>query len=117
MPIQKVYATLASELYHKVARLLGETLPGPTLTFGFIFATLLGALFHLLLGGDVRRLALFLLAGWLGFALGHVAGVTFGVGLFSVGALRLLPAVIGALTLLILAHALTSRPARRRINR
>jgi hypothetical protein len=76
-------------------------LPGPTLTFGFIFATLLGALFHLLLGGDIRRLA----------------GVAFGVSLFSVGALRMLPATIGALALLVLSHALTSRPARRRSTR
>ncbi|MFW5771809.1 MAG: hypothetical protein ACOCZH_00695 [Phototrophicaceae bacterium] len=92
-------------------------MPGPTLTFGFVFATLLGALFHLMLGGDVRRLALFLLAGWVGFALGHLAGVAFGVSLFSVGALRMLPATIGALALLVLAHALTSRTAKRRSTR
>jgi hypothetical protein len=39
----------------------------PTAVFGFIVATLFGAGFHLAFGGDMRRLALLLLAGWLGF--------------------------------------------------
>jgi uncharacterized membrane protein YeaQ/YmgE (transglycosylase-associated protein family) len=88
--------------------------PGPTLTFGFIVATLLGASFHLVLGGDVRRLALFLLSGWVGFAAGHLAGNAFDVNVMNVGALRFFPAVIGALVALVLAHAVTSKQTQRR---
>ncbi len=84
-------------------------MPGPTLTFGFVFATLLGAGFHLLLGGDVRRLAIFLLCGWCGFAAGHFTGVLLDASLMNVGALHFLPATFMAVILLIFAQALTSR--------
>lgn len=92
-------------------------MPGPTLTFGFIVATLMGAVFHLLLGGDIRRLATFLLAGWLGFVLGHIAGVLLNVELFNVGALRLLPAAFGALILLIFTQAMTANRTNRKSSR
>ena len=76
-------------------------LPGPTLTFAFVLATLYGALFHLIRGGDVRRLALFLLAGWVGFVLGQLVGMMLGFNLFSVGPLRVIPASAGAFAALI----------------
>lgn len=88
-------------------------MPGPTLTFGFIVATLFGTIFHFFLGGDVRRLATFLLAGWLGFATGHFAGVFLEFDLFNVGTLHILPASFGALISLIFAQALTSAQGRR----
>jgi len=91
--------------------------PGPTLTFAFIVATLYGALFHLIVGGDARRLALFLLAGWLGFAVGHMLGVTLQIDILNIGALRVFSATIGALIALIVAAALTARQPRRRLSR
>lgn len=84
-------------------------LPTPTVTLGFVIATLLGASFHLVLGGDVRRLALFFLSSWVGFGIGHLAGILLDFNLLNVGALRLLPALFGAITLLIFAHILSSR--------
>lgn len=92
-------------------------MPNPTTTFGFILATLLGALFHLIMGGDARRLALFLLAGWIGFGLGHLLGAVFGVSLLSIGTLRMFTASIGALIALIVAHILTSDRNRKPSNR
>ncbi|MFO7320166.1 MAG: hypothetical protein DIU68_000420 [Chloroflexota bacterium] len=92
-------------------------MPGPTLTFAFIVATLYGALFHLIVGGDARRLALFLLAGWLGFAVGHMLGVTLQIDILNIGALRVFSATIGALIALIVAAALTARQPRRRLSR
>ena len=89
-------------------------MPGPTLTFGFIVATLLGALFHVVLGGDARRLATFLLSGWLGFVAGHLAGVLLSVEILNVGTLRFLPAVFGAIIALIFAQAFTSQRSSRR---
>lgn len=89
-------------------------MPSPILTFSFILATMLGSGFHVVLGGDVRRLATFLLGGWLGFALGHLAGVLLEFEILNIGALRLLPALFGAVITLIFVQALTARRPRRR---
>lgn len=78
--------------------------------FSFIVATLYGAAFHLVSGGDARRLALFLLAAWLGFGLGHAFGETVNVTLLDIGPLHMLTATLGAWLALVVARILT-RPA------
>jgi len=92
-------------------------MPSPTLTFGFIVATLFGSGFHLVFGGGARRLALFLLVSWLGFALGHLIGVLFEVDMFSIGVTRFFPAVICASIALFFAHILTKASPVRRSSR
>lgn len=82
-------------------------MPGPTFTFGFVMATLYGAAFHLIMGGSARRLVFFMLAGWLGFTLGHILGVLFEVNLFVIGALQFTSASVTTLALLWMAHLLT----------
>jgi hypothetical protein len=82
-------------------------MPGPAIAFGFVIATLYGAFFHLLNGGDVRRLALFLLAGWIGFALGHITGDLLGVDFLDIGTLNMFNATFGAVLALFLARMLT----------
>jgi hypothetical protein len=94
-----------------------DNMAGPGLTFGFILATLLGAIFHLIFGGDARRLALFLLAGWLGFGLGQVLGLLFEINIFTVGSLRMLSAVTGTLVALTVARFMSSNRIRRRSTR
>ena len=84
-------------------------MPGPTTTLGFIVATLCGAVFHLVIGGDARRLALFLLAAWVGFALGHTVGVVLGIDMLNIGPLRVVSAVVGAFVALVSTHILTFR--------
>jgi hypothetical protein len=81
--------------------------PGPNATFAFIIATLLGAVFHLVVGGDARRLALFLLAGWIGFGLGHTLGVIMDINLFNIGTLRIVAAIAGAVIALLAAAFFT----------
>jgi uncharacterized membrane protein YeaQ/YmgE (transglycosylase-associated protein family) len=89
-------------------------IPGPTLTFAFIIATLFGAVFHIIVGGDAKRLALFLLSGWIGFGLGQFAGILFEIDFFPIGELLIIPAALGAVVALLVAHILTnSRPDRR----
>ena len=83
-------------------------MPGPTLTFGFLLATLYGAAFHFIVGGDVRRLALFLLSAWVGFSLGHILGVMFAIDILNIGTLRVVAATLGAFTALVAARVLTS---------
>ncbi len=80
----------------------------PIVTLGFILATLFGAAFHLLVGGDTRRLALFLLSSWIGFGLGHILGVLLEINLFNIGSLRMAAASIGAALALIIAHLLSA---------
>lgn len=92
-------------------------MPGPTLIFGFIVATLFGAAFHLIFGGDARRLALFLLGGWVGFGLGHVAGVLFGIDVLNIGTLRIVTASAGAVLVLTMILILTTRRPRKRYTR
>jgi hypothetical protein len=89
-------------------------LPSPTTTLGFILATLFGALFHLIMGGDARRLALFLLAAWVGFGLGHVLGTILGINILNIGTLRIVTAALGALVALFVAHFLTSKRTTKR---
>jgi len=86
--------------------------PAPALVFSFILATLYGAVFHLVSGGDARRLALFLLVAWLGFGLGHALGDLLNLTLFDIGPLHMLPATIGAWLALVVARLLTRPPSR-----
>lgn len=64
----------------------------PAITLGFILATLYGALFHLFVGGDARRLALYLVTAWFAFGAGQVFGSLLGISLFSIGALHVFAA-------------------------
>jgi uncharacterized membrane protein YeaQ/YmgE (transglycosylase-associated protein family) len=89
----------------------------PGFVFSFILATLSGTIFHLIFGGDARRLALFLLAGWIGFGFGHLFGVLFEIDLYNIGSLRAVTAVLGAIFALSAAHMLTAGRTRRRLSR
>ncbi len=75
-----------------------------TLLLAVALATMYGAGFHLWQGGSARRLALYLLAGWLGFALGHFLGNLLQLQFFMVGQLNLLTATVGSVLALFLAR-------------
>jgi hypothetical protein len=62
----------------------------------FALATIYGAAFHLWRGGNARRLLLYLLAGWLGFALGQGLGELLSLTILKVGQIHLLPATLGS---------------------
>ncbi|NDJ86870.1 MAG: hypothetical protein GYB66_13385 [Chloroflexi bacterium] len=89
-------------------------MPGPSVVFGFLLATFYGSTFHFVSGGDVRRLALFFLASWIGFALGHITGDLLAVELLDIGPLNALNASLGSFVALIVARMLT-RPEQSRI--
>lgn len=75
--------------------------------FGFILATLLGALFHLWRDGGIFRLLLYLALSWVGFLIGHLASGTLGFNFMSVGQLNLAGGIIGSVTFLFLGHWIT----------
>jgi hypothetical protein len=79
-----------------------------TWLLAFALATLYGAAFHVWQGGGARRLALYLLAGWLGFFIGHFAGDVLGIHLLKVGALNAFSATIGSVIALAAARLLVT---------
>ena len=66
----------------------------PAFTFAFIIATLSGALFHMIVGGDARRLALYLLTAWVGFGVGQILGSVLDSQVLTVGTLNLALALL-----------------------
>ena len=83
-------------------------MPSPSIVLAFILATLYGAGFHVIFGGDIRRLALFLISGWLGFSLGQVFGGIVGIKLFGIGPINTFAATLGAGIALLVTHFLTN---------
>ncbi|MEZ4512485.1 MAG: hypothetical protein R3C62_11465 [Chloroflexota bacterium] len=67
-----------------------------SVVLGFLLATAYGSGFHLLLGGPARRILLYILAAWIGFALGHVVGDLLNVEVLKLGVLHLFSASLGA---------------------
>jgi hypothetical protein len=74
----------------------------PSLLFALLIASLYGVLYHLVRGGGLGRLLLFLIFGWAGFALGHLLGVWRGWVLIPMGELNLGLSTLGSLFLLVL---------------
>ena len=69
----------------------------PWLFVGFIVATLIGALLHLVLGGGAGRFLFFLVLAWIGFGVGQLAGSIAGWQFLNFGEIAAIPAVLGAL--------------------
>ncbi len=81
----------------------------PALIFGFLLATAAGLIYHLIRGGPLSRMALYLASAWVGFAAGHVVGGWLGLSLLRLGALNLFPAALATLLALLLADLLAPR--------
>jgi hypothetical protein len=73
----------------------------PSLIFAFLIASLYGALYHLIRGGRLGRLLLFMIFGWTGFALGHLLGIWQGWVLIPVGELNFGLSTLGSLMFLV----------------
>ena len=72
----------------------------PSILFGLIVALLIGGLFHLIRGGGIGRLLLYLALSAVGFAAGYFLGIWRGWSLFPVGPLDLGISIIGSLVFL-----------------
>lgn len=81
---------------------------------GFFLATAYGAGFHLIMGGPARRILLYVLASWVGFAVGHLLGDFINLELLNLGALHLFSASLGAWIALIASWWLTAHEERER---
>ncbi|KAA3648650.1 MAG: hypothetical protein DWQ07_00185 [Chloroflexi bacterium] len=72
----------------------------PAFIFGFLISTLIGAAFHLILGGGAGRLLLYLILGWTGFWIGHYVANLISFRFAAVGPMNLGLAVVGSLLFL-----------------
>lgn len=79
------------------------------LVLGFLLASAYGAVFHLVYGGSLRRILLYLAAAWVGFLAGQLAGDFLNFELLKVGKIHLLSASIGAWALLLAARWLAGQ--------
>jgi len=100
------YATLYSDFSDRNIN-WQLTMPGPSFTFAFIFATIIGAFFHLIVGGRARRLSTFILFAWFGFAFGQCIANLFEIVIFPIGEIHIIPATFVTVVILIFAHFLT----------
>ncbi len=73
------------------------------LVLGFLLATIYGAGFHLIFGGPVKRILVYLAAAWLGFFIGQFLGDFFNFELLKLGKIHLVSATLGAWALLLIA--------------
>ncbi len=67
-----------------------------SIVLALLLATAYGTLFHLLIGGPARRLILYVVVSWLGFAVGHFMGNFLQIDWYKLGPLNLLSASIGS---------------------
>ena len=84
------------------------TINASGIILGFLLATVYGAAFHLIMGGPARRIILYILAAWVGFAIGHFVGDLINLEFLKLGVLHLFSASLGAWIALIASWWLTA---------
>ena len=80
------------------------TIAAAGVIFVFLISTAYGAGFHLLVGGRLAMVPVYLVCAWLGFAIGHFVGEWLGMTLLRLGIVQLLAGSVGAWSLLILGR-------------
>jgi len=86
----------------------------PALIFGFLLASLYGAIFHLFLGGGLGRLILFLFLGWMGFLAGQLLASYLGWNFDLLGPVHLAIASLASFLFLTIGYWLSLKEVERR---
>lgn len=79
----------------------------PSMLLGILFSTFYGVLFHLVRGGSLVRLFLYIFMSWIGFWVGDWIGGKIGWTFLSIGTLRLGTATLGSFLIMILGYWLS----------
>jgi NADPH-dependent curcumin reductase CurA len=82
------------------------TLFSPALALGLVLSTAYAAFFNLWQKGNFKALRVYVLAAWIGFAVGHFAGQLAGVEWLLVGQLNVAGGTAGAAACLVIAKLL-----------
>ncbi len=78
----------------------------PSFFFGLVIATICGLLFHLLRGGRLSRMLLYIATAWVSFFAGQLVSEWISWRVLRFGSLNLLPDLIATLIGLMTAHVL-----------
>jgi hypothetical protein len=78
----------------------------PSFFLGTLIAVSCGLLFHLIRGGGLARMGLFVITAWISFFVGNFVGVWISLDFIRVGTLHLFPALLATLVGLITANVL-----------
>jgi hypothetical protein len=73
------------------------------LVLGFLLASIYGGAFHIIFGGPIRRILVYLFAAWLGFFIGQFIGDFFNFEILKLGKIHLVSASVGAWAMLLAA--------------
>ncbi len=82
----------------------------PPLILSILLSTAFAALFNLWQGGNQRDLVIYLVAAWLGFALGELLGDWLALDLLMIGQIHVVEASLACGLLLFLARWLKTAP-------
>lgn len=89
----------------------------PSLLLGLLLASASGFLFHLIRGGRIPRLLLYLITAWGAFFIGHFISEVLDWRFMRVGTLNLFPALLATFIGLLAASVLAGPESARRRNR
>ncbi len=79
---------------------------------GLTIASSCAFLFHILRGGTLKRLAIYMLSAWIGFFSGHILSELINWQLLRFGSINLFPALLGAILSLVLTAVLVQPNSR-----
>lgn len=71
------------------------------LVLGFLLSSIYGAAFHLIFGGSLKRILVYLMAAWAGFFIGQFIGDFLNFEFLKLGKIHLVSASIGAWVMLL----------------
>jgi uncharacterized membrane protein YccC len=89
----------------------------PSLLLGLLLASASGFLFHLIRGGRIPRLLLYLITAWGAFFIGHFISELLDWRFLRVGTLNLFPALLATFIGLLAASVLSGPESARRRKR
>ena len=69
----------------------------PGVLYGFLIASAVGLAFHLVRGGNLTRLVVYLVTAWISFALGDTVGGWIGLHVWRFGSLNVFAGLVGTL--------------------
>ena len=78
----------------------------PSIFLGTLIAIACGLVFHLIRGGRMSRLGLYMATSWVAFFVGHVVGLWLEWDFLQLGSLNLFPALLATMLGLISASVL-----------
>lgn len=78
----------------------------PSLFLAMLIATTCGLVFHLIRGGGLARLGLYVLTSWVAFLIGHLVGTWLEWDFMRIGVLNLFPALLAIALGLFIANLL-----------